>query len=54
MAVVCFFFMEGLAPAEFCMKLLVTIKSEMESVSLSSIPETSLIMFIKSWSWISD
>ena len=49
-----FLFIEGLTPAEFCMKLLVTIKSEMESVRLSCVPETSLIIFIKSWSWIND
>lgn len=53
MAVVCFFFIEGLTPAEFCIKFLATIKSEMESDSFSSVPEMSLIL-IKSWSWIDD
>lgn len=50
----CFLSIEGFAPAEFFMKLLVAIKFQMESVSLSAVPETSLIIFIKSWSWISD
>jgi len=50
----CFLFTEGLTPEEFCMKLIVIIKSEMESVSFSSVPETSIIILIKSWSWIND
>lgn len=50
----CFLSIEGFTPAEFFMKLLVTIKSQMESVSLCSVTETSFIIFIKSWSWIND
>lgn len=50
----CSLSVEGFTPAEFFMKLLVTIKSQMESVSLSAVTETSLIIFIKSLSWIND
>lgn len=49
MTVVYFLFIEGSSPLEFYMKLLVTIKFEMESVNLSSAPEISLTIFIKSW-----